>query len=542
MAKIKIFQVSGSPRTPGTPDVSGALVPLSAATQFGKGVSSFGKAVEAVALENKAEEDANEAADIITGVNNKITDIYGKYKRSTKSTDVLQYGKDLDEIEVEGSNKSVNKLVEKYIRKKKNSTSLTLGKEILNRSILASEDRKNKELDSYITKATSDNPLERLEGDRLYKAFFGSPENFQFYGEKKLGEIKKKKDLVYLKNIYIKGIDNQQLDILDNDTRADILKKFGPIGGKSLLEKGRAKLISDVIQEEELQLNEERATVRTQLENFSSIIDNLNKSKIADGSKNITLDEIHDLYQIRSINTAQYNALVSFYASDETFKDEELVNVINAQIAAANSVSDLDAIQDALNNDKDLLKGVPPDQVVEFHKIIEKYRGDTDGFNDYKIYQDKIKKDMGDLGLMVINMTAKRAEAKEKSAEALQQYNKYINSGLSAQDAYLKTIYTYAEKDLPKPERLPMPAFITISDFKQVINKNPDTAQDAFEKRIVQQLKEKKIDIRTYKESIKRLDFMFDVLSVRKNMFGEQDKKEGPFKYLGAFGRVKKDG
>ena len=47
MAKIKIFQVSGTPRTPGTPDVSGALIPLSAATQFGRGVTSFGKAVEA---------------------------------------------------------------------------------------------------------------------------------------------------------------------------------------------------------------------------------------------------------------------------------------------------------------------------------------------------------------------------------------------------------------------------------------------------------------------------------------------------------------
>ena len=82
MARIKIFQVQGSPRTPGTPDVSGALVPLSAATQFGKGISSFGKAVEAVALENKAEEDANEAADIITGVNNKITDIYGNIKEA----------------------------------------------------------------------------------------------------------------------------------------------------------------------------------------------------------------------------------------------------------------------------------------------------------------------------------------------------------------------------------------------------------------------------------------------------------------------------
>ena len=38
-----------------------------------------------------------------------------------------------------------------------------------------------------------------------------------------------------------------------------------------------------------------------------------------------------------------------------------------------------------------------------------------------------------------------------------------------------------------------MPAFITISDFKQEINKNPDTAQDVFEKRIVtSQLKKKR--------------------------------------------------
>ena len=172
MAKIKIFQVQGSPRTPGTPDVSGALVPLSAATAFGKGISSFGKAVEAVALENKAEEDANEAADIITGVNNKITDIYGDYKRSTKSTDVIEYGNRLDEIDFEASNKSVDKLVKNYIRKKKNSTSLSLGKEILNRSVLQSENRKDKELDSYINMITSKNPLERLQGGRFYQTFF----------------------------------------------------------------------------------------------------------------------------------------------------------------------------------------------------------------------------------------------------------------------------------------------------------------------------------------------------------------------------------
>ena len=67
---------------------------------------------------------------------------------------------------------------------------------------------------------------------------------------------------------------------------------------------------------------------------------------------------------------------------------------------------------------------------------------------------------MSDFG-MVLNATAKTAEAKEKSGEAM-GYNRYINQGLSAQDAYLKTIYSYAESDLPKPEKLPMPAFITI--------------------------------------------------------------------------------
>ena len=85
-----------------------------------------------------------------------------------------------------------------------------------------------------------------------------------------------------------------------------------------------------------------------------------------------------------------------------------------------------------------------------------------------------------------------------------------------------------------------MPAFITITDFKQVINKNPDTAQDAFEKRIVEQFKKGQIDIRTYKESIKRLDFMFDVLSIRKNIFGEKTDKDGNLKYLGDLGKIKK--
>ena len=82
-----------------------------------------------------------------------------------------------------------------------------------------------------------------------------------------------------------------------------------------------------------------------------------------------------------------------------------------------------------------------------------------------------------------------------------------------------------------------MPAFFTVKDFKQEINKDPNNVQEVMEKRIVEQFKNKDIDINTYKQSIRRLDFIFDVLSVRKNIFGEE-KLDGNFKYLGAFGRI----
>ena len=46
MAKIKISEVGITPRTPNTPNVEGATIPLGIATQFGKAVGSLGKVIE----------------------------------------------------------------------------------------------------------------------------------------------------------------------------------------------------------------------------------------------------------------------------------------------------------------------------------------------------------------------------------------------------------------------------------------------------------------------------------------------------------------
>ena len=85
-----------------------------------------------------------------------------------------------------------------------------------------------------------------------------------------------------------------------------------------------------------------------------------------------------------------------------------------------------------------------------------------------------------------------------------------------------------------------MPATLNLTDMKQIINKNPDTAQEAFEGKITEAYKNGTINIEEYKEGIKRLDFIFDVLSVRKSIYGDNKGSQGNLKYLGEFGKVKK--
>ena len=539
MAKIKISEVGITPRTPNTPNVEGATLPLGIATQFGKAVGSLGKVIEDIAIENKAEEDANEASDIITSVNQKITEAKAKYNRSTKTEDVLNFGNDLDNLEYEASNKNVRKLVDKYIRSKKNSVGLELGNQIISRSVEKSEFNKNNNLDNYIIMQTSNNPVERIKGSRLYKNFWLNADNEKFYGKTKLAELKKEKDQLLLKNIYIKKIDNNDLDLTDPKVIEQINKDFGPVGAKGILEKARAKTLSDVLIDDQQQIAEEKKTVETQLNNFAVIVNNINNSKIDKDAKTPSLDQVYDLYQIGSLNTAQYNAILEFYNNEDKVSDPEMINLINAQIISAATVKDLDDIQAALNGDKGILDKVSPENVVEFNTIIEKYRKDTGKFNDYKLYSEKLKVNVKDVGGL-FSTGGNAAESKDKAINALQDYNRYINQDYSPQDAYLKVISGFSEKDLPKPEKLPMPATLNLTDMKQIINKNPDTAQDAFETKITEAYKKGTINIEEYKEGIKRLDFIFDVLSVRKSIYGDNKGNQGNLKYLGDFGKVKK--
>lgn len=533
MAVLKIYQVQNKPKAPTTPQTGALALPMGLATAQGKAISSFGKVIEDIYFENKAEEDANEASDIIGKVNQDLTSTYGKYNQSTSTKDVLKFGEDVDNIEFEASNKNVKKIVDKYIRKNKNSLGLSLGKEILKRSTEQSALNKDNDLNGFITDITSADSVKRITGTREYNAFWTDPKNISFYGEAGLQKKKQDTDQLLLKNIYIKKVDNGEIDLTDNETRKRILAELGPINGKSFLDKARSINISKVLLDEEIDRKSEKATVEQQLNNFTKLIDNINGNKADNSVRKPTLDEMYDLYQIGSLNTAQYNALVKFYSDENRVSDLELLELINVQIAASGTVTDLDNIQAALNNDRHLLDNIDPTQVAEFSKIIDKYKGDVIGITDYKKYSELLKSHVKDVSnvLSFIDKGDNGGDAKVKSINALSDYNRLINSGQSPEDSYLEVISRFTEKDLPKPELLPMPIGFELTDVKESLNKNPDEAFETLYKKAVDKFSKDK-NIAEYKENIKRLDLIQDVFKVRKDIFGDED-------YLGKF-KIKK--
>ena len=82
MAVLKIYESQIAPKSPNVPQTGALTIPVGLATQYGQALSSVGKVVEKIQLENKAEEDANEASDLITIANQKIAEKYNELLQS----------------------------------------------------------------------------------------------------------------------------------------------------------------------------------------------------------------------------------------------------------------------------------------------------------------------------------------------------------------------------------------------------------------------------------------------------------------------------
>lgn len=521
MATLKIYQVQSKVRQPGD-QAQGGLIPVSLATQLGRGLGEIGKVVDDIRKDQRREENENEATDIITGLNSKISQSYSKYSKGTNIDNVNLFSNDLMGLKYEASNKEVKKSVDKYVRDKRLDLGLKLSNQLIANSVTKSKDNKDQNLNSLISDIASKDKTTSFIALKKYDSFFQNPEEENFYGIDNFRKLKKEKDKLLQSSILINRINNNDIDLTNNETRKEIVKVFGELGSKKYLEKARNKTLSAELNLDNEIKKQEIIQVDQQLNNFTSILESINLSKSDPTKKEYSLDQIYDTYQDGQINTVMYNALIKYYANPKAASNEEMLEQINAQLAYAATAEDVDQIKRSIHSDRVLIEGLNPEETIVMKGLLDKYGKDIVGLQDYKKYQEQLKTDVGNVSNVYFSLSGadSAADKKKLSMKAVGDYNRYINNGFSPENAYLKSINNFTDtKKLPKLKDLDLPLNIKIdtSDLEIKIQNDPISTKTNLYQKVVDEFKTSK-NVNDYRENIKRLDFIFDVYKVRKDL------------------------
>ena len=112
-------------------------------------------------------------------------------------------------------------------------------------------------------------------------------------------------------------------------------------------------------------------------------------------SKMPSLDLLNDLRDANKLNSAQYDALLRFYKDPTAIQDDETLDLISGQLFIAETVEDLDRIQNNMNFSPEYLASIGIKDAVTMNNLIDKFKNDRQIFQDYKAYEKTINNIMG---------------------------------------------------------------------------------------------------------------------------------------------------
>jgi len=542
MAVLKIYQSQIKPNEINVPQIGALAISQNVATNLSKGYGSIGDALKDIYNTQKDEEDKNKATDIFTKViAPEISKNYSTYSKSTNINegingfnDALNL-KNFDAI-LSGESRGVKKLIEKKVNSERASLTLQLGNKIVANSIERSEINKKNELDNIVKKLTSNNSVEVMIADREYKQFFQDPANISFYGAKKITEEKQKRDKEIFTLRLIRRTENGGVDLTDEKTRQEILSNYNPQEGKSILKKIQTIQVSKYNFQEAQRMLEEKKDIRGKVENFAFLLNqindaNSNPTNAEMRAKLPTLDGLNDLKNLGSINKVQYEYLLNIYTNPQKLSENAVVDSINAQLALAKTIDDVDQLQNSINLDDRIVKNISPEDLITYNGIIDKFKKERNFGKDYSYHLELLKIHTKEVANAWGGKAFGENEQKDKinATNRLREYNEYIyKDNLNPQDAYLKTIQNISSKDLPSLIDMPLRKELNLQDRKEFFKTEPKEAFNKIREISATQFKNKQITIEQFKKDISDLDFIEDVYNIRLQIFSKDEKNPDP--------------
>jgi hypothetical protein len=548
MAILKVEQVQGKVNTGRNPGSSRLALPLSIANQQAQGFKAFSDGVVNLYAAQKKEEDLNEAQGIVDDLNINLIKSFNKYKNGS-NLDLAIKGFN-EEVDYEnfkdlGSNKRVKKEVKDYVQKFQRKYSLDLLGKVTENHQEITKARKTQQLNQLILDQV-DGGANAVFAERDYKSFWIDPVNLEYYGAEGLEKLKQEKDLELLELGFIKSGQNKQVNLLDNEQRKAILDALPVKSQKAVIDKIRTDFVSRSLALQEERIFEEKKDKQFKIETFTTALLAINDHRNMPTEENFkrvpSLDDLYDLKQSGAINSSQYEQLLRFKANDKKIDDQAILQIVNAEFALADTVEKIDSLQEDINLNPDITKGLTPGSIIKFNKLIDKYKTNTTFGTEDKKFRELL-----DIGSKRILKTSKslnvfgsskqgdydflvRAEARVAEYDDLT-----LNKNFTPEQAYVEVIKKFKKEELPELHDLEQPKSVSINNIDEQLKARPKDMFNELRNDVAKAYAISK-DINTYKDDLRKIDLIEDVYDTRLIIF-ENDKN----KALGSVFKTKEE-
>ena len=526
MAKIKIERSKRPTTEYQTPQLGGAALPtFQIGAMVEQGFDALTKPVMAELKLKKKIEDRNDLHDLTLKAIPKITDEYNKYSFSTKSADAKTFLDSLNEKNfsdlTKNSNREVKNAFINFLQEQQIKLYPKLKGEIALRHIEKNYIVDDEELNGYVLDAASSNANLSYIGNSKLDNWFKDIKNSSRYDPKSFNDKRKaKQKLVREYQVLFDAEQTGGLATLEN--KQAIIDEFGKAKGESILEDVRTKFISKQIQQDLKEGSLEKQDQEQKIENFTAILNSINKYNILGDAENLyTLDDITDMFKAQSINSTQYEVLLDFYAKGETISDARIIDEINYQMAIADSVEDLDAINNQLNFSSEFAKKLGIKDINNYSKVFKRLKNDRQIFQDYKYYKSQVNTVLGKADGFRSKWSSAEANEKLVRIDAVNEFDRLVGDGMRVDDAYNQIIKQFANKDnIPTLYQMTQPTTISSVDFKEIIKKEGAGGFDKVRDMIAEKYSEDKIDMKAFKLDMDRMDMIEDLYEMRKSIPG----------------------
>jgi len=523
----KIYQSQVKLNQGSVPQVKGLAVPIGLAQKSAEGVKALAKAFADYKSEQEDTINDNRATEIIIDAKKKINSVVVNSKNNP-NIDEVEKNLDLafNSIDVSKENNGVKKIVKDWSNKYKIQVSGTVFKNSASKLFADTQDTQKKKLNSWAVDLSSNDAMVRAAASNNLKSYFNNPNNAKYFSD--FNETKND-TYALAKKLQVK------FDTKNNPTKyldaVELYKEFGELEGAEIYKQAQNALISQNVKNSNLLIQREQNEINQQVFNFTDIANRIvlsqgDKSNAELLAKVPSLDDIYDYYQEDKINSAQYEALIDLYTNPNKTSDTDLITLINNQIVIAETVQEIDELQNYNSTAKEVLKDVNLTDIATINKVLAQVKSDPKKHDDYKNYFKKLRINMGDITGALDIFTGGggiTTEDKQKTQSAEELFNKHFAETGNAETAYLKTIQNFKDKVPSVLSNQVKPFNYQFTDLKQMVADNPgknvfDMARDDLANRV----KKGELSKEALFIDLQRLDMMEDIFDIRKKL-GDDD-------------------